>query len=209
MALYLEQSDAVFLEVPKTGTTWVRSALRDLGIAYHVITPIAGVTRRHGLRAHVPVQARFWFATVRHPLAWLRSWYSFQASLGWPEHEPDLWHPQRCLSWCAADSFPQFVRRVLIREPGHVSRMYEWYVGPEGSPCVDAVARQETLADDLARILSKLGHEVSLEQLKAVRDQNCSPPVEQDLNGTLRQFVLRAERPALRRFYPQEISTCR
>ncbi len=44
-------------------------------------------------------------------------------------------------------------------EPGYVSRMYEWYLGPPGLGWVDTVGPYEHLADDLVAILRSLSYD--------------------------------------------------
>ena len=65
------------------------------------------------------------------PLSWYESWWKYQSGI-WTVWEPGVWHPQRSLEKCRSDDFSDFIRLCIRNEPGYVSRMYEWYVGPVG-----------------------------------------------------------------------------
>jgi hypothetical protein len=205
MSVRLLDSNALFLHIPKTGGSWVEKTLGEAGIRSEQPATIEGVTYRHCLVSMFRDRYPFVFTFVRHPLRWYESWWKFQAGI-WREFEPGVWHPQRTLEKCRADDFPEFIRNCMEHEPGYVSRMYEWYVGPVGYEHVQFVGRHERLAEDLVRVLKLLGHDfdpcvVRQQPRVNVSERKCGEPV---WHPELRRRVLELERPAIRRFYGQE-----
>jgi len=202
MSVSLPGSDALFLHIPKTGGCWVEQALIQARTRNELPATIPGVTWRHSLLSMFKRRYRFVFTFVRHPLSWYESWWKFQAGI-WTIFEPGVWHPQRCLERFQANDFSEFIRLCIKHEPGYVSRMYEWYIGPEGYEFVDFVGRQETLVDDLTLVLNMLGEAFDHEQLFAVAPVNVSRKVhgEPVWDPALKRQILELEAPAIRRFY--------
>ena len=131
MSLHLIKSDSLFLHIPKTGGTWVEEALKASGVEAEYAKAISNVTWRHSLVSQYTQAYDFVFTFVRHPISWYESWWKFQTSLSWIEHEPGVWHPQRVLGKCASNNFAEFTLSCIEQEPAYVSRMYEWYIGPQ------------------------------------------------------------------------------
>ena len=204
MSSRLVGADALFLHIPKTGGTWVEHALPAAGVAVETAPAIDGVTFRHAIPSQLKQQYAFTFTFVRHPLSWYESWWKFQAG-HWDQFEPGVWHPQRGLESCRADDFSEFIRLCLEREPGYVTRMYEWYIGPPGHEFVDFVGRYETLADDLIRALTILDRPFDEAALRGHSPENVSVKRKglPTWNPALRKRVLELEAPTLRRFYPE------
>lgn len=202
MAILLTKSSAIFYEIPKTGTRFVEHVLTQLGIGWERPEPEVRASLAHALPCHFSGQFDFRFCAVRHPFSWLESWYRFQSSLGWPRWEVGRWHPQRILEPCATElGFERFLCHLLLRQPGYVSRLFEWYVGPPGAESVDVVLRQESLAAGLADVLARLGYEVRREDVEAIGrvNESCGDPV--DWSPCLRDRIFAAEWPAIKRFY--------
>src|SRR5262245_7193832 len=99
MSVYLRQTGALFLHIPKTGGSWVEHTLEQSGFEIDQADTIEGVTYRHSLLSMIRREQSFVFTFVRHPLLWLESWWKFQAGI-WEIWEPGLWHPQRVLERC-------------------------------------------------------------------------------------------------------------
>ena len=173
MSVWLPSSDALFLHIPKTGGCWVEEVLPYIGVPTEQPATLPGVSYRHCLVSMFQRQHPFVFTFVRHPLRWYESWWKFQAGK-WPVHEPGVWHPQRSLEICRSDDFNQFIRLCIDHEPGYVSRMYEWYIGPVGFQYVKFIGRQENLADDLIEVLQLLGHEFDEQKLRQFAPFNVS-----------------------------------
>ena len=204
MSVSLTPSNALFLHIPKTGGTWVEFALPHIGIPTEQAAIIEGVTYRHSLLPMLRDSHPFVFTFVRHPLSWYESWWKFQAGR-WIAHEPGVWHPQRCLEKCRSDDFSEFIRLCIEHEPGYVSRMYEWYIGPVGYEYVEFIGRYENLVEDLADVLTAIGYTVDREALHQFGPVNVSPKAcgEPVWNPALRRRILELEAPAIRRFFPK------
>ncbi|HMB04446.1 MAG TPA: hypothetical protein VKP69_12005 [Isosphaeraceae bacterium] len=122
----------------------------------------------------------------------------------WPIHEPGVWHPQRSLKRCRSDDFSEFLCLCIEHEPGYVSRMYEWYIGPPVQQFVDFVGRYEDLVDDQVRVLTILDRPFDEVALRAQARENVSRKLhgEPVWHPKLRRQILALEAPALGRFYP-------
>lgn len=202
MALYLTETNALFLHIPKTGGTWVERALERCGIATEHAEPEKTATIRHGLLYHFKRTSSFTFTFVRHPLSWYESWWKYQAGL-WQTFEPGVWHPQRVLEDCASDNFSEFIQKCIQHEPAYVSRMYEWYIGPPHWSAVDFVGRCERLREDLGTVLRTLGYEFDQQTLDStprahVSSKQCGEP---HWSAELKYQMEQLEAPAIRRFY--------
>ena len=209
MSVCLRRSGALFLHIPKTGGSWVEYALGQIGIETDLAQTIAGVTFRHSLLSMITRNYPFVFTFVRHPLSWYESWWKFQAGI-WKIFEPGVWHPQRVLEPCRSDDFNEFVRLVIENEPGYVSRMYEWFIGPPGHQFVQFVGRQENLVEDLIEVLSCLGYPIDPQAIRRLARANESEKRfgEPVWDPGLRREVLGLETSAIRRFYADRPEPC-
>jgi hypothetical protein len=204
MSSRLIRANALFLHIPKTGGTWIEQALMQSGLAIEPVDVIDGVTYRHPVLPNIKDRFPFTFTFVRHPLSWYESWWKFQAGQ-WIEFEPGVWHPQRVLEPFRSDNFSDFIRHCIDREPGYVSRMYEWYIGPPGQQFVDFVGRYECLVDDLVRILTILEQPFDEAALRTQDRVNVSRRLrgEPVWDDDLKRQILALEVPAIRRYYSQ------
>ncbi len=202
MSVCLRQSGALFLHIPKTGGSWVEFALGQAGLEIEQAQTMEGVSWRHSLVSMNVREYPFVFSFVRHPLSWYESWWKFQAGI-WKVYEPGCWHPQRILERCESDDFCEFIRLVIRHEPGYVSRMYEWYIGPPGHDHLQFVGRQENLVEDLIEVLTMLGCEFDAEAIRHAPRANESEKRfgEPVWDPALRAAILELEAPAIRRFY--------
>jgi len=134
----------------------------------------------------------------RTPRSWYESWWRFQSGyLG--SFEPGVWHPQRTIETYGKDDFAMFIRRCIERQPGYVTRLYEWYVGPPAIERVDLVGRQ----DALVRILRGLSYEFDETALRSHPPANTTAALagETIWDPELTQQMLELEAPAIERSY--------
>ena len=220
MSVWIPKWDLMFLHVPKTGGTFVRTVLGDLserlgGRRNCVILGrgmVDGVLpRHHALLTHFtqmgqPTLAKDRiFTLVRNPLAWYESnWRAFNQNPDWiGQTRKFVWHPQKILSvlW---DSDPnKWLESIIVSCPGHLSRLSDLYLGPKGVEFVGHIGRTETLVDDLADFL--VYHDVcddrirdEVKSMKRVNASDKSVPIEWDRN--LVDELLRVESYYCERF---------
>lgn len=203
MSFKILNANALFLHIPKTGGTWIEHATHAAGIEMQAAPALKHVTWRHSLVNQYLNKYSFIFAFVRHPLTWYESWWKFQTWLKWRDHEPGVWHPQGILAKCASDDFSEFIDNCIKHEPAYVTRMYEWYLGPQGAEFVSFVGRYEHLADDLVRVFNTLSVTFDEDTLRAQAPVNVSesPFGKPAWDEGLRAKILQLEGPAIRRFY--------
>jgi len=219
MALLLKNG-AVFLHVPKTGGTWVKSVLQKLDLIeaplghghsdferaywhdklHHDLKVVRYIFRR-AIRSP-RTQARmapgcFKFCFVREPLSWYESWWSFMQmpKMNWrklgDECDPYKWEPFSMLNGLGSPDFNTFVHNVNRKRPGFVTELYGWYVRPG----ISFVGKQERIVEDLAKIFEIIEVNVSAEQLRQIPPTNESrkdiPALEWD--PALKRETLRLE----------------
>jgi hypothetical protein len=201
VSFHIVKSNALFLHIPKTGGTWIEQASTSAGIEIVSAPALSNVTWRHSLLNQYLNRYEFVFAFVRHPLTWYESWWKFQTWLNWRDHEPNVWHPQNVLKPCASNDFDEFIRLCIKHEPAYVTRLYEWYLGPEGAEFVSFIGRYEHLADDLVKVYRSLSLEFDEPALRAQAPANVSLVEPPAWDKELKARMLEMETPAIRRFY--------
>jgi Tfp pilus assembly protein PilF len=148
MALHFKRSDALLLLVPKTGSTWIRAKVKELGLEVEEVGDPA--MREHDqLAAFDRKKFRYVGAFVRNPIDWYRSYWAYRMERGWrPAYALDR--------ECASDDFETFVRRAVSILPGALANIYGSYIGSAARP-VDFIGRQEQLEGDFGGFLALIG----------------------------------------------------
>jgi hypothetical protein len=229
---FLLKNGAVFLHIPKTGGTWIKHVLEDMGLIqaqlghqhsdwdrafWHDKLHKDGKVAKYLIRRAVRsprAQARieptcFKFCFVREPLRWYESYWRFMQALNWnwktwgDEKDPYKWHPCAMLNELENSDFNAFVLGVNKKRPGFVTEMYGWYVRPG----IGFVGRTENVRHDLRRALAMMKIEVDPAMLSALPVRNETPariPMP-EWDPALRKKTLRLEYAGYVRFgYPSE-----
>lgn len=149
MSLVLKKG--IFYHVPKTGGQWVRSFLKDNGMADFVYREenkprgVLNLTKEHISPLHANksvVGTRPSFAFIRNPVTWYQSFWRYKESnKGWDE--PYLEY--------ADNSFNGFMEKIMNITPGFLTRIYKEFDG------VDFLGKQENLENDIVSILLATG----------------------------------------------------
>jgi hypothetical protein len=180
---------AVFLRVPKTGSTWAGNAIRAAGCRVEEYIVDGDF---HADLSYCPFRDRFIFGFVRHPLTLYRSYWRFKMANGWDARNPFD-------ASCAADTFPDFVRSVVSQYPGWCSLMFQDYVGPVDDE-IDFIGRFETLTDDLIRALRLSGESFDEVAVRSTPPVNVSYGHDVVWTTELVDAIARSEIDAFNRF---------
>jgi SAM-dependent methyltransferase len=188
MALVLPHS--IFFHVGRTAGHCVRKTILEMGI------PTYDVGRFHDWPSNIALnekeQKKLFFCFVRHPLAWLRSFWCHQMQFGWGESDYN--------AKTRSDSFADFLKKAVGAFPnGPATEAFRPFL----MQCQE-VGRQENLTADLRRILERAGEKVvpevleqagvtTVEIAREIRDAATAPQ-------ELLEKVLHAERELCERF---------
>jgi len=150
MALVLPHS--IFFHVGRTAGHYVRKTIREMGI------PTYDVGAFHDWPSNIPLneeeQKKLFFCFVRHPLAWLKSFWCHEMQFGWSASDYS--------SKTQSDSFAEFLTKAVEAFPnGPVTEAFRPFL----MQCQE-VGRQENLTADLRRILEQAGETVVPEVLE-------------------------------------------
>lgn len=217
MSRFLNKSKALFLHVPRTGGTWITSALDESGVSvsrWNSAIP-RGLPRKHGLLWHLRDKRRSSvkqsFAFVRHPKDYYQSVWTYLKSKGVDKRGRMLrrfqWHPFHPAIRQWRDDFPSWVLRMTQFEPRWMARLIDMYIGPEGAEFCDYVGRTEWLVTDFVKIMVQLGYEEDLfdvEQLRGIGRQNQNYYQKDDVYWPVLSYVKLvedSEHEVIRRFY--------
>jgi hypothetical protein len=168
MAIYFPNSNALLLLTPKTGTVWVREALKCSGV-YHI--PIGPPELRfHGYLSLFGRGFSGIAAFVRNPISWHRSYWAYRCS-------PDSKWDQR---WnidadCSSEIFDQYVGKVTSLYPGFAASLFEKFTGPAQNP-ISYIGKQERLVEDLIELLTLWRERFSEQAIRAVAPLNATGP---------------------------------
>ena len=188
MALVLPHS--IFFHVGRTAGHYVRKTIREMGI------PTYDVGAFHDWPSNIPLseeeQKKLFFCFVRHPLAWLKSFWCHEMQFGWSESDYS--------SKTQSDSFAEFLTKAVKAFPsGPATEAFRPFL----MQCQE-VGRQENLAADLRRILERAGEKVVPEVLEqaGVTTVEIAREIQNAATApkALLEKVLRAERGLCRQF---------
>jgi len=189
MAILLTNSDTLILLVPKTGSTWIRTVLERSGIPHRHVGD--RMYRGHGNLLVHGRKNRAVACFVREPYAWYRSYWAHRTHLGWrPKYLIDR--------HCSNGDFGGFLAGCVRTFPGFLTTLFEEYAGSR-THAIEFVGRQESLADDLIRLLHSSGESFSEAHMRRTQRINESPP-----GGTcpedVREMMCIAELSSILRF---------
>ena len=167
-----------FIHIPKTGGISLRYALRTI---YQTAGEEAGFTHS------VPPTYDKAFAVVRHPVAWLRSYYTYRVKFGWmPKWDaPPCWNAIMGMTYFA-DRLPwdEWVKAICTQKPGLVGLVYALYDVPRVT-----FYRLENITE----LFNDLGIKVFLPQLNVGENKP-------DVTDEQRLMMCEAEKATLERY---------
>lgn len=165
MAVLMPHS--IFIHIPKTGGTWVRAVLPAAGIKCREVGPPGGTNIQvihcsvRGLPQHLR-KKRLIFSCIRHPVAWLKSRWSYAIERGKLKVKKKRGWLENSLN----EDLNVFIERALERNPSAPARAM---MHPIGWQYIDgiwqdtlkkkdrAIGRTETIREDLMDFLRKAG----------------------------------------------------
>jgi len=215
---------ALFLHIPKTGGSWVRSVLRNLGLVrmefpdthpdmdrvlhlprYYPHHFVRQSVKHQSVRLAEEVRSSYKFCVVRNPHSWYESYWRYMMGRNWNIGTETnrifdtTWKPNSILLRYGSQNFNEFMGRVLNEHPGFLTQMYGRYA-PPGS--IDFVGGTESLVDDLVTVLNTLGLDFDEDEVRNTEKINTSPDCvdRPEWDDALRTEVRRMEAPIFERF---------
>jgi hypothetical protein len=153
----------------------------------------------------------FTWTQVRHPIALYESLYKWLAKqkpkdfafLAGTDKKKRKWHPKKRIAALWDPSFAVWMDRVLTQEPMYVTRLYEWYCGPQDGEFVNFIGRTETLRNDFFQVLHLLGYPVTDDHIGRLRSLGPANAIRREVAwpSGLAERVCEVERLAIKRFY--------
>lgn len=168
-----------FVHVPKCGGTTVRSVLREHEVSE--VLPLqdeATVSHRFHWVARARPPGRV-FCFVRHPAAWLRSYWCMRVTEGRRD-------PRKVLDALWSSDLDAWALRVCEERPGYVGRLFEAYTA-----CCTEVYRLELGVGPV--LSSVIRRYIRVPQLNRGRPATFAP-------ATL-AAIAHSERAAIKRYY--------
>jgi len=156
MAIFLK--NATFLHIPKTGGTWVRKQLQNMGLVEEIVygqdcEPQFGTGRTN--IHNIPIYDerfdvdRLVFCFVRNPLDWYKSYFGYRQITPWVHDS------LRLDMFCESKDFNEFIDKVIQNFPfGYCTRLYSFFKECHHVSPYVWVGRQENLKSDLIKILN-------------------------------------------------------
>lgn len=189
MSILLPTSRTLIVLPTKTGSSWLRAALKASGVH----TQEVGSKQFGGhddLSEHDLTHVGA-CSIVRNPIDWYRSYWAYRMERGWrPKYDLDR--------LCGSNNFTVFIRNVVVCLPGFVTAMFERYVGPVSQP-IPYILKQERLSQDLASLLYQRGENFNIDALLATPRINITK-IKPEIDEATRDTIIFMELPMLRRF---------
>lgn len=191
MALVLPNS--VFFHVPKSGGTFVRKTLIDLGIPHEELGRPHENAIDFARRYPDIIKNKYSFTFVRHPLTWWQSYWAHRHKNGW-----SLEHPMDRV--CNDIDFNGYMEQVLSCEwQSHYLDICQRFVTED----VRFIGRQENLVADLETALVQANEECDLNRLGRLGVINQSPSETALYSPGIKKRVLSLHHELIEKFYPE------
>ena len=158
---YLIGDDMALLHPPKTAGLWARRACEIVGL------PWVRYGDQHS--DDPPPGGRYAMVFVRHPVAWLKSFWMFHERTGWEQYNDEpgfIFYANHR----AGESFPDFVARYLDKMPGAIGRMFGRY-----ERNAERVGKVETIRPDMRRFIAERHPEIDTSEIDRMAQSNVSP----------------------------------
>jgi len=217
MARYLPDTKTLIQHIPRCAGTFVEKAIEaaDIKFVRWVSKQASWLPKKHSMLNHYHrnqmARVENVAAFVRHPITYYESvfkWLTRMKGKHKGMHDHWRWHPHKTADhWYeeANGHFDDWVWLILRKEPMWYTRMIEQYVGPDGGEFCDFIGRTESVAADLADLLTHLGYSFKPHAFASVERKNA---IVSDLvwKGSLKDDVLAVERLVVERFYGDRIN---
>jgi hypothetical protein len=174
---YLLKNNSIFLHVPKTGGSYIKTVL----LANNLIVPrfVKKNSYRIGENKHIDLSQAlsiltsyqknilypfvslkdnpFIFYFVRHPKGWYESYFKYLVGIDFKKFGQTgnirQMHPLSPLNELYSKSFNVFMSNILEKEPHFLTKLYFRY---SHSRLIGYVGKQENMKEDLQNIISHI-----------------------------------------------------
>jgi len=111
----------------------------------------------------------FSFAFVREPISWYKSYWANRGRVR--ELNGKSWHTF-IFDWAWDENFETFCGNMLRMFPeGALTTLYKCFLGEDGTS-LDFVGKQESLKEDLIKVLDGLGEKYNLTKIEELEKEN-------------------------------------
>ena len=197
MAIILEPTNTLILEPAKCGTTWIGHAIRAARIPTRKPSTIGDCCSRHSFRHNYAGEFDCVLSPVRHPDAWLLSWYDYHRSKSRMTWQPTKYYPHKPFGSYPPATFSAFVEHV-VETPECLDYLAAFACS------ADYVIRQEQLTLELMGFLNSQGYPaVDIAEVALVPPHNESERVSSwgSVPADLRSAYVDGTREVRQRWY--------
>lgn len=222
MTCYFPDSKALFLHVPRTGGTWVKGIAKQCGfrrVIWSTTARPAWAPRVHSTLAHLHPEwvqnVDFVFSFVRHPVSLYEAHWRYLCHDKVRNSMRRRWSGLKAAKNQWSPDFNEWAMRMITYVPCYATRLFEWYVGPEGAEYCNYIGRNETLREDFLEVMTLLGYDTAGQEdvvmnAPKVRYSQRKPAIERlkdwvepevTWDASVKEQVMRMETVAINRFY--------
>ena len=196
----------VFYHVPKTGGSWfifnmVKNVNEEtfFGSDFHW-TRTMFVDKDHWL----DIRGLPSLAFVRNPITWYLSFWKHKNRVGWTTNNDVSWFADISRD-CKHADFEEFLKLVLERHPGFLTRLYKGYLGERFND-LRYVVKQENLLDGCCKVLRECGIQYDEKSFRVFPRNNVAPKeAKVPYSPELKSLIASAESEIMIKFNYKEV----
>jgi len=185
LSMVTKLKNSIFYHIPKTGGSWINEGIRVAFKEKEFVGP-AGLA--HASPEQYKPQAFFSWTVIRHPIAWLKSNFSYRT----------LQNDWGIFGDYAHNDFNEFARRLYEYNPRFVTKFFEPFL------TVRYIALNETMQQDLENIFYTCKEELDMDAFFNRERVNTSLSDQVAMSEETKELILDQERWLLENYYEEK-----